>query len=85
MYFLANTSVKISEYQNLKPFDGIGNGKDLVYPWETEVYCFNRLQHLFVFFVLPLSILAYMTKSRGGTGIYRCSVFGIWVKGHHAG
>lgn len=35
----------------------------------------------FFFFLLSL----YMTKTGGCTVIYRCSVFGIWVKGQHAG
>lgn len=81
--FFGKYKWKKSEYKTPKNLINCLKWKSLhiaPYPWESEFY--SSYRHLFFF---SLSIAWYMTKSGGSSGIYRCSVLRIWVKGQNAG
>ena len=84
---LANPSGKINrEYKSPKPHKTVPNEKAHLPEFLHGNQRFTAPTGsgtCFLFF--PLSIPSYMTKPCSHTGIYRCSVFGIWVKGHNAG
>lgn len=85
MYFW---QIKAEKYKTPKSHQILLNGKDHRSQFIHGNQRFTILtdSDIFSFFLIPPSFHPLnMTKAGGCTGIYRCYVFGIWVKVHQAG